>query len=64
MLKPDQVEKVGEILREFKAFQAKFDELTDDEFRQKKMLIDLIADHLQAQKQLKRLEVIRYLDNN
>lgn len=64
MLKPDQVEKVGEILREFKAFQAKFDGLMDDEFRQKKKLIDLIADHLQAQKPLKGLEVIRYLDNN
>jgi hypothetical protein len=64
MLKPDQVEMVGELLREFKAFQAKFEELKEDEFIHKKILIDLIADHLQARKQLKPLEVIRYLDNN
>ncbi|SEJ16562.1 hypothetical protein SAMN05192553_102719 [Cyclobacterium xiamenense] len=64
MLTPAHVEKVGELLREFKAFQAKFEELKDDEFIHNKILIDLLADHLQARKQLKPLEVIRYLDNN
>lgn len=64
MLSPQEVEKVGELLKEFKAFQAKFDDLKEDEFDCTKILIELMADHLVARKQLKTLEVIRFLDNN
>ncbi|MEX2336391.1 MAG: hypothetical protein WD555_03870 [Fulvivirga sp.] len=64
MLTPEHVKKVGELLKEFKAFQEKFDDLKEDEFTCKATLIDLIADHFLARKQLKPLEVIRYLDNN
>jgi len=64
MLKPEYVEKVIEILKNFKPFQEKFNELKDEEFTQKEILIELITDHLQAGKQMKASDVIRYLDNN
>jgi hypothetical protein len=64
MLKPEYVEKVRKILKDFKTFQEKFNELKDEEFTQKEILIELITDHLQAGKQMKASDVIRYLDNN
>jgi len=63
MLNPEHVEKVGELLRDFKAFQEKVDDLKE-ETAFKKTLIELIAEHLIARKHLRPLEVIRYLDNN
>jgi hypothetical protein len=64
MLNPEHIEKVAELIKEFKAFQEKIEELEEDEFTFKKILIELISDHFLAQKQLKTLEVIRYLDSN
>ena len=64
MLNPDHVEKVGELLRDFKAFQKKFDDLLEEEAAFKATLIELIADHLITRKQLRPLEIIRHLDRN
>ncbi|EPR69873.1 hypothetical protein [Cyclobacterium qasimii] len=64
MLNPEHIEKVDELLKEFKAFQEKFEELKEDEFTFKKTLINLIADHFLARKRLKTFEAILYLDSN
>lgn len=64
MLNPEHVEKIGELLKDFRAFQEKLNELAEEEAGFKRTLIELIADHFVAQKYLRPLEVIRHLDNN